>query len=1202
MKVLTTDLRKQLERTVSGARDVAETAARTALEALAVQHHEPYPHMTPELRALRNKLRAHARQLGDQRDTHSGRQTIEHLVHECAYEHWHGMLFARFLAENHLLIESKMGIAISLVECEELAKEEGVDKWSLAARFAHGMLPQVFRPDQPVFQVQFAREHRLKLESLLEELPAGVFTASDSLGWVYQFWQSTRKSEVNRSEVKIGADELPAVTQLFTEPYMVQFLLDNALGAWWAARRLSDSDLKEATAEADLRRQASSPGVPLDFLRFVRSNDIVERIGPSSGGECTNPDENVHVQVGGGPSPETQSCTANIKRSLTKLERGHWQLAAGVFDDWPEHLGELKILDPCCGSGHFLVATFLMLVPMRMALENLTAHDAVDAVLRDNLHGLELDPRCVELAAFALAIAAWTYPGAAGYRQLPKMNLACSGLSVGVSKERWKELAAGNHNLRIALDWMHEEFREAPILGSLLNPAASIAAKVVHPQELSKFLGEALNQETTNEQREIVVAAQGLARAASILSGQYHWVITNVPYLARGKQAKKLRTFCEQHYPTAKNELATVFLERCLKLCTEGGTTSLVMPQNWLFLTSYRKLREKLLKTETWNLLARLGPKAFQTPMWDFNVQLLILSHGNTAGLSDGLFGEGNESSMMYGLDVSDYRTAGEKATWLSRVEIKSVEQARQFENPDARVSFDNFHNAPLLADTANYGKGSTTGDAPRFLLYCWEFPTITDQHVKWLNSPSSHSPWTGRMQVCKVPLDNIELNAQLGCWLRGHIVWGRFGVAVNKMRRLEPFLYSGEVFDDNVCPICPVDTGLVASTWAYVQSVDYHANIRAVDQALKVTAATLTKVPFDLEHWTGIANERFPNGLPCPFTNDPTQWIYHGHPCASVVWDKEEKRTAQGPLRTDNTVLQVAVARLLGYRWPAESDPGMELADEQREWVRNCDALLEYADQDGIVCISSVRGEPPAGERLLQLLAAAYGDFWDDGVLTRQLTSTGSSNLDDWLRNQFFDQHCKLFKHRPFVWHIWDGRRDGFHALVNYHKLAEGDGNGRRCLESLTYSYLGDWITRQQDGVKRGEDGAEDHLVSALDLQKRLIGILEGEPPFDLFARWKPIEEQPIGWEPDINDGVRLNIRPFMADDIPGGKKGAGILRAKPNIKWNKDRGKEPLRDQDQFPWFWRNGEFTGERINEIHLTSIEKRTARERVEIDNE
>jgi len=107
------------------------------------------------------------------------------------------------------------------------------------------------------------------------------------------------------------------------------------------------------------------------------------------------------------------------------------------------------------------------------------------------------------------------------------------------------------------------------------------------------------------------------------------------------------------------------------------------------------------------------------------------------------------------------------------------------------------------------------------------------------------------------------------------------------------------------------------------------------------------------------------------------------------------------------------------------------------------------------------------------------------------------------------------------------------------------------------------------------------------LELQKRLIAILEGEPPFDIFVRWKPIEQQPAGWEPDLNDGVRVNIRPFMASGIPGGRKGAGVLRIKPNINWSKDRGKEPVRPGKQFPWFWKDGEFTGDRVNDVHLTN---------------
>ena len=221
-------LRKQLEKTVIEARDIAEEAAREALQRLAVDQTKLFEHMTPDERELRNKLRAKARQLGDRCDK-AGKQTIDHLAAECAYEHWHRMLFARFLAENSLLIHDEMGVPVSLEECEELAKDEGTDGWTLAARFASRMLPQIFRPDDPALAVTLAPESRRALEKQLDTLPVEVFTADDSLGWVYQFWQDKRKDEVNASGSKIGADELPAVTQLFTEHYMVLFLLHNTL-------------------------------------------------------------------------------------------------------------------------------------------------------------------------------------------------------------------------------------------------------------------------------------------------------------------------------------------------------------------------------------------------------------------------------------------------------------------------------------------------------------------------------------------------------------------------------------------------------------------------------------------------------------------------------------------------------------------------------------------------------------------------------------------------------------------------------------------------------------------------------------------------------------------------------------------------------------------------------------------------------------
>ena len=456
----------------------------------------------------------------------------------------------------------------------------------------------------------------------------------------------------------------------------------------------------------------------------------------------------------------------------------------------------------------------------------------------------------------------------------------------------------------------------------------------------------------------------------------------------------------------------------------------------------------------------------------------------------------------------------------------------------------------------------------------------------------------------------------------RGGGIWNRDGVAVSQIG-LSGTLYTGEKFDNNVSGLGPLDEHLSA-VWAFCSSPEYAHSVRQIDPTLNVTNATLVKVPFDLDHWQKIAAERYPNGLPEPYSDDPTQWLFHGHPCGSVVWDEDAKRLAHGSLRTDATVLQVAVARLLGFRWPAEHDHELRLAAESRAWVERCRQFDRFADGDGIICIPAVGGERPAQDRLRELLRVAYGDYWSAGTeraLLAAAQGTGGvpASIDDWLRDRFFEQHCKLFHNRPFVWHVWDGRRDGFSALVNYHRLAGPGGDGRRTLGSLAFRYVGDWIQRQRDDQREGKAGADARLAAALDLQKQLERIMVGEPPLDIFVRWRSLSDHPIGWEPELDDGVRLNIRPFMRAELQsGGRKGAGILRWKPNVKWGKDRGTEPdrsndtgetLRSRKDFPWFWScpgtgneadrtdfpgGPTFDGNRWNDLHYTRAVKEAAR--------
>ena len=1079
---------------------------------------------------------------------------------------------------------------------------------------------------------------RLYIYGLAE--PADVFTARDSLGWTYQFWQAERKDAVNRSGLKIGAEELPAVTQLFTERYMVLFLLHNTIGAWRAGRILGVRSELAATAacEEELRqvvRLEADGGYDFSYLRFARE--------PRAGDDAGQP-------------------TAS------------WRPAAGSFAGWPRTAADLRVLDPCCGSGHFLIECLDLVVRLRMEEERLALGDAIDAVLRDNLFGLEIDPRCTQIAAFNLALTAWTWPEAGGYRRLPDLNLACSGLAPNAPRDEWTRLSDDaaevgglppkrdllgvedtlmSAPLRNSLGALHDLFAQAPVLGSLIDPRAVEADLFQHDYESVRvLLGALLERERgSNEQTERAVAAQGMARAAELLAGRYHLVVTNVPYLARGKQSDALKQFAQDRHSAAKGDLATLFVSRIFGWLDRHGVQAVVTPQNWLFLTSYKKLREKLLKQRSWNLVVRTS----QSLDWDRAIiGITAFNHGADNGaetighvvnvtLNVLSAGKPKTASHVADIDVSESRTAGAKGAHLSTLDVNTAEQALQLKNPDARIAVAPSSQGMLLEEYALAPNGMHGGDSLRFRLFHWEVPlgNFTWRYFQTAMNETVH--YGGRGHVFYWPDGGRIHEESPSAYVKGKAVWKKRGVVVRVMGQLPVALYDGDLFDIGCVPIVPESSRHLLPLWCFCSSAEYGEAVRRIDQKLNVTNATLAKVPFDLDHWAAVAKERYPNGLPDPYSNDPTQWIFHGHPCGSVIWDEDAKRTAHGPQRIDVTVLQVLVARLLGYRWPAEQDPDLRVATEVRTWVERCKPLAELADAAGIVCLSSIGGEPAAADRLRQLLAVAYGADWS-AAMERQILvaaaggSEPADSIEAWLRDRFFEEHCQRFRQRPFIWHIWDGRRDGFQALVNYHRLAGSNGEGHRTLEALTYSHLGDWIARQKADRDQGTDGAEGRLAAAQDLRNQLEKIIVGEPPCDLFVRWKPLHQQPSGWEPDVNDGVRVNIRPFMSVELrTGGRAGAGILRVKPKIAWSKDRGKEALkprkqwkpswvedddrdsdvdddrelRPREEYPWFWdRPGDgtrtertdfpggpdFDGNRWNDLHYTNAVKRAARSR------
>ena len=172
-------------------------------------------------------------------------------------------------------------------------------------------------------------------------------------------------------------------------------------------------------------------------------------------------------------------------------------------------------------------------------------------MLRENLHGLELDPRCTQIAAFALAMAAWKYPGedgeALGYRPLPPLNIACSGQGVVGSKEDWVRFANGDNRFREGMERLYDLFQKAPTLGSLIDPrTVTEDLFALGFATLKGTLDRALKKietQTDPDRAAVGVAAPGIALAASLMAREFTLVATNVPYLGRGSHGSILADY-----------------------------------------------------------------------------------------------------------------------------------------------------------------------------------------------------------------------------------------------------------------------------------------------------------------------------------------------------------------------------------------------------------------------------------------------------------------------------------------------------------------------------------------------------------------------------------------------------------------------------------------------------------------------------------
>lgn len=611
---------------------------------------------------------------------------------------------------------------------------------------------------------------RSVVEALEDEELESCWLDDTCLGWVYQYWNDPQREALDKKindGGKIEAHEIASKTQMFTERYMAQWLLQNSLGQTWLA----------ICKKHDWQPEVRSSGT-LDKLDERRTAWRAQR--------------------------ESGEVEPDALMPIEGQQEEHWKywvpqpLPEDAAQHAPQSLRDLKLLDPACGSGHFLVLALDQLVPLyreeaRHRKENWSDAQILQWILENNLHGVDIDPRSIQIAAAALMIKAQRVLAAgdgAGPLQIRQMQLIAPAFHLAsLDKEdpAFVELANKiESDTGIApklTQKLVSGLRGAEHLGTLLKIDSAISAVVQeHADKLRAADGQLdllANREGQKQSFELSEAqatskvlahldqflaahsrsddlglrlagqqiASGLRFSRMLQEGSYDLVVANPPYQGTSKMADA--KYIAKQYPRGKADLFAAFLERGLELCKEGGMSAMLTMRNWMFLKQYSALRMWLLEGFDLRMLGDASSGAFEEispAQVVVSVTMSIFRRGNAI--------EGQESVALKLFNDETLTSQGETA----RKRAAALCQAARFEfDPKA---FSVIPESPLvywwsegLLDSYKTGKtiqsrgsvkvGMQTSDNARFLRRPWEvdksdidihpYPTeITNTNQKW--------------------------------------------------------------------------------------------------------------------------------------------------------------------------------------------------------------------------------------------------------------------------------------------------------------------------------------------------------------------------------------------------------------------------------------------------------------------------------------
>lgn len=380
------------------------------------------------------------------------------------------------------------------------------------------------------------------------------------IGWLYQYYNTELKDDTFaqlKKNVKITKERIPAATQLFTPDWIVRYMVENSLGRLWL----------EGHPNAELH----------DGWKYYLDEAEQER---------------------------------SVEAQLAKLREEYKTIK-------PE---EIKVIDPCMGSGHILVYAFDVLMQIYTSA-GWDQREAAQSILKNNLYGLDIDDRAAQLAYFAVMMKARQYDRRLLTRGI-QSNVYSIRESNGIQTMTIEYFHNNDPKLKADIESIVTEMRDAKEYGSILNiTPVDFAGLYARFDEIREDINM-MQMSALDELLPVVKCAEALAQ-------KYDVVVTNPPYMGASGMNARLAEYVKSNYPNTKSDMSTVFMEKTVKMCKKTGYMSMINIPVWMFLSSYEKLRESLIAQDTFANMVHFGRGVFGS---DFGTTAFVIAKSNIHG------------------------------------------------------------------------------------------------------------------------------------------------------------------------------------------------------------------------------------------------------------------------------------------------------------------------------------------------------------------------------------------------------------------------------------------------------------------------------------------------------------------------------------------------------------------------------------------